>query len=94
MIKLATTFLIAASVAAPALAAEPITFERDGIRYVAEVTQRGESQIIRGSEVHSGRAFRLRVNKGRVSGTYNGQPVSYRLNDAPVVTASTAGANG
>lgn len=80
MSKFMFAILAAATAAAPALAADPITFERDGITYVASVYQKGDVQLIEGHEVQSGRAFTLRVINGRVKGDYAGQPVSY---DAP-----------
>jgi len=68
------------TVAAPALAepvTQPLTFERDGIRYVATVRTVGETTFIKGREVGSGTAFELRSKNGRVTGTYAATPIDY-----------------
>ncbi|WP_174275008.1 hypothetical protein [Sphingomonas bacterium] len=73
------------AIAAPALAdqraptATPIAFARDGVAYVGTLRMRGETQLISGHEVDSGRPFELIVRRGRVSGTYDATPVSYTL---------------
>lgn len=77
MTKHMFTLAAAAFVAAPALAGTPMAFERDGVSYVADVVDRDGEQLIEGHEVRSGRTFSLHVRNGRVSGNYDGTPVSY-----------------
>ena len=69
--------------AAPAVAASarenPVSFERDGVRYVATVKTVGAATVISGHEVDIGKTFDLRSQNGRVTGTYGMTPVSYTL---------------
>jgi len=77
--------ILALGIAAPALADQvatekPISFERDGVRYAATVKTVGETMVIDGYEVATGKTFTLRVRKGAVSGTYGATPVNYMVN--------------
>ncbi len=69
--------------AVPAVAAtpsnQPVTFERDGVRYVASVKTVGTTTVISGYEVGSGKTFELRSQNGRVTGTYGATPVNYTV---------------
>lgn len=83
MIKFALP-LLALVVAAPVAAqtqAVPLSFERDGIRYEANVVTEGAVTHITGKEITSGRSFDLKVVNGKVSGRYGVTDVRY---DAPV----------
>ncbi len=75
--------LVLVGAAAPAFAGttqdKPLTFERDGIHYVATVKTVGTVMMISGREVESGRTFDLRAKNGRVDGTYGTSPVSYTI---------------
>lgn len=83
MTKFLLPILALGAVAAPAVAApadQPIAFERDGIRYVATVKTVGETTVIEGRELDSGKTFSLRARNGYVQGTYGANPVSYTVN--------------
>ena len=103
MTKLVSTLILttAAAFAVPAFA-EPVqkslAFERDGIHYVATVTERADgTRLIEGHETASGHAFALTVNRGMVNGTYDHQYITYPAPRAkaarPAPTASIAVAN-
>lgn len=82
MIKFALPAL-ALVVAAPAVAqtqVAPLAFERDGVRYEANViTDNGVTRIT-GKELGTGRTFDLKLVNGKVSGRYDHTDVHY---DAP-----------
>lgn len=90
MIKLVLNLVGAAAIAAPALAATPISFERDGTAYVGSLTEHDGIQHIVGHEVGSHRMFELYVRNGHVDGMYDGERVSYALPSSSntVLTAS------
>ena len=73
--------LLAAFVATPTIAAEPITIVRDGVTYHYTVETKGDSQILTGS-ADRGNPFRLIVANGWVSGTVGDRPVSFAVRDA------------
>ena len=77
-----------AIIAAPALAAAPsndISFERDGIHFVAQQRTVGQTRLISGREVETGKTFNLRVVNGRIRGVYDAAVV-----DTSAPRASTA----
>ncbi|MDO6415889.1 hypothetical protein Q4F19_15975 [Sphingomonas sp. BIUV-7] len=83
MIKFALP-LLAVAIAAPAVAqtqVAPLAFERDGIRYEANVmtADNGVTRIT-GKELDSGRTFDLKLINGKVVGRYDRTDVRY---DAP-----------
>ena len=85
MIKFALP-LLALAIAAPALAqtqVAPLSFERDGIRYQAnvETADNGVTRIT-GKELGSGRTFDLKLVNGKVVGRYDRTDVRY---NAPAV---------
>jgi len=80
MIKFALP-LLAVAIAAPAFAqtqVAPLAFERDGIRYVAnvETADNGVTRIT-GKELGSGRTFDLKLVNGKVVGRYDRTDVRY-----------------
>jgi hypothetical protein len=80
MIKFALP-LLAVAVAAPAFAqtqVAPLSFERDGIRYQAnvETADNGVTRIT-GKELGSGRTFDLKLVNGKVVGRYDRTDVRY-----------------
>ncbi|UAK24713.1 hypothetical protein [Sphingomonas nostoxanthinifaciens] len=79
----------AALVAAPALAGTTVDFVRDGVRYVADVSQQNGEQLIQGREVQSGRTFSLHVRNGFVSGNYDGENVAYRAPKSALVRTAS-----
>jgi hypothetical protein len=82
MIKFALPAL-ALVVAAPAVAqtqVAPLAFERDGVRYEANVVTDNGITRITGKELGSGRTFDLKLVNGKVSGRYDHTDVHY---DAP-----------
>lgn len=83
--------LAAAAVAAPALADAPlrqVRFSRDGSDFVANVSERAGVQTISGTELSTGRRFVLHVNRGHVSGQFDGMTVAYDIDEIRAVTAS------
>ncbi|WP_420142398.1 hypothetical protein [Sphingomonas sp.] len=79
---------IAALVAAPALA-DPLVFERDGLKVVGTVDVQGDTRVLRGEDRVSGSQFDLRVKNGYVTGVIDGQRVGYPVPKArPVQLAS------
>lgn len=87
--------LIAAGVAlatsgtAAATQAATRTFEHGGLRYTYSTAAEGDVRILSGVIENSGRPFYLKVAKGRVRGTINGQRVSFRLSDVERLKTST-----
>ena len=81
--------LAAAAIAAPAFAGEPIRFERDGVTYIASVSERHGIRHIVGHELASGRPFDLAVVRGQVIGTYDGQTVTYPVPAADVTETAS-----
>jgi hypothetical protein len=76
--KFFTTLAIATSVgalAAPAIA-QDYSFTRDGVEYRVQETVSKGVRIIQGRD-SSGGSFSYRVRGNRVSGTHNGQTVSF-----------------
>jgi hypothetical protein len=76
-----TIIILAASL----LSATPVlaeTFTRDGTTYVYSTEQRGAVTWITGADVTNRRDFILRVSRGRVEGTVDGNTVSFRSRDA------------
>ena len=96
MFKFASILLAAGLLGTPLLAATPqkLEFQRDGVHYVGAVTDLGDgAHRITGHEVESGREFALDVAKGRVTGRYDGQLVSYAAPaNSSVLGAATAAA--
>jgi len=84
--------LAAAAVSTPVLAAESdvTTFKHEGVEYSYAVEDAGDKQIVTGKS-STGAPFRLIVGEKRVSGTYNGQRISFARSEvsplAPVVVA-------
>ena len=82
---------MAIAAAAPAIAGEPVRFERDGQTYVYTVREAKGAQVIQGRRFPSGSAFRLVVKNGRASGVSGGVPVAFAVpaqtGSAGIVTA-------
>lgn len=89
MFKLVLT-AAAVAVAAPAIAATPLSFTWEGHKIVGTVDQVGETQVIKGRDLTTGHDFELHVKNGYVHGEIGGQLVSY---PAPKhkLSASSAG---
>lgn len=80
MIKFILPVLALLGAAAPAIAADgPLSFERDGVHYVATVKTVGAATLISGSEVETGKHFELRYLNGRVAGQYGAATVRYTM---------------
>lgn len=90
MFKLVLSALAVAAIAAPALAETPLAFTWEGHKIVGTVDQVGETQIIKGRDLTTGRDFELHVKKGYVHGDVGGVAVAY---PAPKnrLTAASAG---
>jgi hypothetical protein len=73
--------LLLATAAAPAVAAEKISFTHDDVNYVYSERKAGESTVIEGQASPGGKFFFV-VNKGQVVGKANGVPVRFRVSDA------------
>ena len=74
--------------AAAAQTSEPRTFSRDGRTYsYTQTTLADGKTVIEGQELATAGRFRLVVANGRVSGTSNGRPVSFR---APAIATQAA----
>lgn len=66
--------------AAPAFAAEPIRFERDGVRYEYVVAARPDGRrVISGRNLSNGRSFRYLVAGGTVTGWSGSDKVSFAV---------------
>jgi hypothetical protein len=86
MIKFALPAL-ALVVAAPAFAqtqVTPLSFERDGIRYEANVATDNGVTRITGKELDSGRTFDLKLINGKVVGRYDRTDVRYNAPSASI----------
>lgn len=81
MIKLfaAAALTFGAVAAAPAVAAETLTYQ--GVTYEYTVTEQGATRVISGHDLDRRRPFVLRVARGRVEGEVNGSMVSFSLRD-------------
>lgn len=90
MTKLILTTFAAVALAAPALAATPLDFTWEGHKIVSTVAQIGRTQVIKGQDLTTGRAFELHVKDGLVYGEIGGQVVSYPAPKAKLA-ASTKG---
>ncbi len=77
MSKLVLSALAAAAIATPALAETPLAFTWEGHKIVGTVDQVGETQVIKGRDLTTGRDFELHVKNGYVHGDIGGQLVSY-----------------
>ena len=73
--------LLAAFVARPTLAAEPVTMVHEGVTYHYTIENEGNTQILTGA-VDRGETFRLVVANGRVSGMVGNRPVSFAVREA------------
>ncbi|MCW2382076.1 MULTISPECIES: hypothetical protein [unclassified Sphingobium] len=58
------------------------TFTHEGVSYSYTVTELGDSRRVIEGRATPGSTFRLTVAKGRVIGSANGMPVSFRVKDA------------
>ena len=75
--------LLSIAVASPALAKEkPLSFSYDGVNYTYTVKELSEERKLIEGNASPGKSFRLVVSGGRVFGTANGMPVSFRVKDA------------
>lgn len=76
-LSIISTVIVFASAASPLLA-EPMTFTRDGVSYVANV-QRLENGVtkISGNEKQSGKPFKLIISGNTVKGYYDGNRVNF-----------------
>ena len=93
MLKILVPALLCTIVAAPALAetsAEPFTFTRGGVTYVAAAETKGDVTVIRGHEKGSGTPFNLFLAHGRVRGIYGNTRMSFAApaSSGPTETAS------
>ncbi len=85
-----TALMFGLLITGPAFAAETQTLTHDGATYVYSVTEKGNAKIIEGVNQTNGRAFRLRVARGRVEGVFGWKPVSFGLDQVkPIVPAAT-----
>lgn len=74
--------LLSLAVASPGHAKEePVSFTYDGIAYTYTVTELGENRRVIEGRAKPGSHFRLVVAGGRVFGTANDAPVSFRVKD-------------
>ena len=69
------------------------TFERDGYTYVYNVTQKADTKQIEGKYYPGAREFALKVRNDRVSGTINGNRVSFPVSAAADATGTLASAD-
>jgi hypothetical protein len=86
MIKFALPLLaiVAAAPVAAQTQAVPLAFERDGIRYEANVVTDDGVTRITGKELGSGRTFDLKLINGKVIGRYDRTDVRYNAPTARV----------
>ena len=88
MTKLVLTTFAAVAIAGPALAATPLDFTWEGHKIVASVDQIGRTQVIKGHDFSTGRAFELHVKDGFVHGEIEGQVVAYPAPKRKLATVS------
>lgn len=75
-------------VAPAAIAKEaPSTFTHDGVTYKYTVKQISETKRLITGYATPGAPFSLTVSDGKVSGTANGMPISFKVSDVTVRTA-------
>lgn len=58
-------------------------FSHEGVTYSYVVTPTSYGQLIEGTA--DTRSFALKVRQSKVTGTFNGQPVSFKLSEVPAV---------
>lgn len=80
-----TLALLSSVTAAPALAE---TFTRDGESYHYDIKSEGSHQLITGTNMSTGEAFRLRLKGRTVSGNYAGSPVRFRTESSDFAATS------
>lgn len=76
------SFIALSTIGLSAAQAEVQTFERDGIQYSYDVSATENGSRIVGRNLSTGEHFVLRVRGNVVTGTYNGNRVSFTTNDA------------
>ena len=76
-----TVALLAATVAAPAFAAEKTSFTHDGVTYSYTQEKVAGSTILKGTS-DAGESFRYVIRNGRVTGDNNGVAVRFSVEDA------------
>jgi hypothetical protein len=87
-IYFAAAALLSLSAMAPAQAEGAKSFSHAGVDYTYSVTElSGNRRVIEG-RAKPGSTFRLVVANGRVFGTANGSPVSFRVADVAPLTES------
>lgn len=84
--SIVTAAVLLTATAAPALAAEPESFTRNGETFVYTKVSTNDQIILDGLNKTSGGSFHLVIAGGRVTGVSNGQPVSFVM---PAGKAST-----
>ena len=78
-----TAALLSLAVVSPAQSKEaPKTFTYEGVSYSYTVTDLSDNRRIIEGRATPGSTFRLVVSNGRVVGSANGMPVSFRVKDA------------
>jgi hypothetical protein len=85
------TVLAAAAVALTSTAgfaetSAPVTMTHKGVDYTYTVEAKANSRIIRGTTTASNKPFVLYVNKRTVSGTVDGNAISFPLNSVKRLT--------
>lgn len=82
MIRTALKFAAALSLAIPAIASagETMTIAHQGTEYTYTVTDTAKGRVITG-KTSAGVPFKLAVSKYAVDGTFNNQPVSFKLSE-------------
>lgn len=90
MSKLALTLFAAGAIAAPALTKTPLVFTWQDHKIVGTVDQVGDTQLIEGHDLTTGRTFELRVKNDYVRGEVGGVRVSF---PAPKAKLAAAGAS-
>lgn len=85
----AATFAAVATVAvsAPAFAqadAATQSFVRNGVEYTYTMENKGNAQILSGTANHGTHPFRLIVRDNLVTGTFDNQPVRFKIDKAKV----------
>lgn len=86
---IATTALLAATVA-PAMAKDATrTFTRDGETFEYSTVNKGDHVLISGRSLTGGSAFKLRVRGSRVVGMSGGVPVDFTMANAQAKLTTT-----
>ena len=86
-----TLFAAVALAAVPTLAHADESFSYKGSTYTYSVEEKGDLRILRGTADKGRVPFVLKISKSGVSGSYDGQPVEFSLNDVkPLINKAVA----